>query len=359
MRLLVIEDSELDYEMLLVTLASQGVAVTAERVESAAQLREALQRGWDLVISDHRLPGFTSHQALRIVRELPSPPPFIIVSGVIGEDMAVRAMQRGADDYLIKGRLARLGTAVRNAVEASRARRERAETQARLAQSQEQLRNLSHRLQAAIDEERSAIAREIHDDIGGTLTAVRFDLESLGRHVDAAALPRLQRAQQSLAQAHETTQRLMHNLRPPILDAGLPAAIESLVRQFRERTGVATEFEHNAPRGELEAPIALALYRACQEALTNIAKHAQARSVAIGLHHGQAAVSLEVTDDGRGLDPAALRKPESLGLRGLAERAFAVGGALDISSHEGRTTLMVWLPTHRRALRVPRPQEAA
>lgn len=358
MRLLVIEDSELDYEMLLVTLASQEVVATAERVESAAQLREAMQREWDLVISDHRLPGFTSHQALRIVRSIPNPPPFIIVSGVIGEDMAVRAMQRGADDYLIKGRLARLGTAVRNAVEASRARRERAETQAQLAQSQEQLRNLSHRLQAAIDEERSAIAREIHDDIGGTLTAVRFDLDSLGRHVEPSALPRLQRAQQSLVHAHEATQRLMHNLRPPILDAGLPAAMESLVRQFRERTGIAVQFEHNPPRADLEAPIALALYRACQEALTNISKHAQAQSVSIELHHGQAAVSLEVTDDGRGLDPAALRKPDSLGLRGLAERAFAAGGALDISSHDGRTTLMVWLPA-RRPARVLRPQEAA
>lgn len=345
MRLLVIEDSQLDYQMLLATLALQGVAAQAERVETAAGLREALARGpWDLVISDHQLPGFSSSEAFETVHALPAPPPFIIVSGVLGEEAAVEAMRRGVDDYLVKGRLARLGAAVRNAVAASQARREKAEAEERLRLSQAQLANLSARLQSVLDEERAAIAREIHDEVGGTLTAVRFDLDSLHRHLAPAPLERLQRAQAALAQAAETAQRLMHNLRPPTLDAGLGAAIGTLVRQFRERHAIEVRLHASGQEGPLPEPTALALYRTCQEALTNIAKHAGARSVAIDLHWGAATVSLEVSDDGRGLDAAALHKPGSLGLRGLAERARAAGGALDIASSGGRTTLMLWVP---------------
>ncbi|RYY60181.1 MAG: sensor histidine kinase, partial [Comamonadaceae bacterium] len=281
------------------------------------------------------------------------PLPFLIVSGVIGEEAAVEAMRRGADDFLIKGRLARLGTAVRNAVAASRARRDQAEAEERLRLSQEQLRNLSQRLQTVLDEERAAIAREIHDEVGGTLTAVRFDLDGLRRHLAEPALPRLKRAQEGLAQATDAAQRIMRNLRPPSLDAGLGPALEWQVRQFRERHGIAVRFTCSGPDDALHEASALALYRTCQEALTNIAKHAGARHVTVDLHYGAATVSLEVSDDGRGLDAAALHKPGSLGLRGLAERARAAGGAMDIASSAGRTTLMLWLP------REPACEEAA
>ncbi|MGE4243985.1 histidine kinase [Ramlibacter sp.] len=353
MRVLVIEDSELDYEVLLAMLAAQGLPVTAVRVETADDVARRLnEEAWDLVISDHHLPGFTSADALALVRALPAPPPFIIVSGVIGEDAAVAAMRRGADDYLIKGRLARLGMAVRNATSAARARRESAEAQAQLARSREQLRHLSQRTQTALDEERAAIAREVHDEVGGTLTAIRFELEALSRHVDGPQSERLGRTRASLAQAIEATQRILHNLRPPALDAGLAHALEWQVRQFRQRMPeIDIDFQAGTPAREPETPIALAFYRTCQEALTNIAKHARARRVTVDLHYGGRIASLEVSDDGCGLDASSLRKPGSLGLLGLAERARAAGGALDISSLAGRTTLMMWLPVQPEAAR--------
>lgn len=344
-RLLVVEDSPLDYEMLLATLALQGVAARGERVEDAAGLAHALAREpWDLVISDHQLPGFSSHEALVQVRAMPTPPPFLIVSGVLGEDAAVEAMRRGADDFLVKGRLARLGTAVRNALAAAQARRARAEAEERLRLSQEQLRNLSRRLQTVADEERAAIARELHDEVGGTLTAVRFDLDGLHRHLAPEPLARLRRAQAALAQATEAAQRLMHGLRPPSLDAGLVPALQWQVRQFRERHGVEIDFRSSGAERTLPDPVAMAVYRTCQEALTNVAKHAQAACICVDLHLGAASVSLEVSDDGRGLDADALHKPGSLGLRGLAERARAAGGVLEVSSGAGRTTLLLWVP---------------
>lgn len=345
MQLLVIEDSPLDYEMVVATLALQGQPVQARRVDSASGLRAALKsQRWDAIISDHHLPGFSSGEAYEIVRSQAEPPPFLIVSGMIGEDSAVEAMRRGVDDYLIKGRLARLGMAVRNAVAAATVRREKAAAQEMLRGSQQQLRNLSAALQTRIDEERGAMAREIHDEIGGALTAIRFDLELLDRQADEAARARIRRALEVLGQAAQATQRVIRDLRPPILDAGLVAALEWQVKQFRERLALQADFRCNLRDVAVDAAVAMTLYRACQEALTNISKHAQATTVCVDLHAGGGTLSLEVTDDGRGLAAGDLAKPGALGLRGLTERANAVGGAVEVSSAQGRTTLMLWIP---------------
>lgn len=345
MRVLVIEDSELDYQMLLATLEAQGVPSEGLRVETASALTEALRTTeWDIVISDHCLPGFSSGQAFSIVQRHEPPPPFIIVSGMIGEEAAVEAMRRGVDDYLVKGRLARLGVAVRNAVGASRARREKALAETQLQQSQAQLRNLSTKLQTLIDAERTSIARDIHDDVGGTLTAIRIDLEILSRELGCENHERLRRMIGAMVQAQHATQRIIRNLRPPILDAGLAAALEWQLAQFRERHGVSVRFVCNDVTTEIPEHAAMIVYRACQEALTNIAKHAGATSVSVDLHQTDDVLSLEIDDNGRGLDAGALRKPDSLGLRGMAERVRAVKGELDISSVPGRTTLMLWVP---------------
>ncbi|MGE0330463.1 MAG: histidine kinase [Ramlibacter sp.] len=357
LQLLVIEDSRLDYEMLVARLALQGVQAAAARVETAAELQAALARQpWDLVISDHHLPGFSSSEAFEIVSALAEAPPFIIVSGVIGEDTAVEAMRRGVDDYLVKSRLARLGMAVRNALGAARARREKATAEARLLESQQQLGNLSARLQTVIDEERTAIAREIHDDVGGTLTAVKLDLEIIERQAPPAQAERARRALQTLAQAAQATQRIMRNLHPPILDAGLIAALEWQVREFRERTEIGVRFSCNVASVQTDPRVAMAVYRTLQEALTNITKHATgANQVSVDVHHGAGLLSMEVSDNGRGFDGADLRKPGSLGLRGLGERARAVDGRVDISSARGRTTLLLWVPLAEDAQAGPQP----
>jgi signal transduction histidine kinase len=345
MNLLVIEDSEVDFEMLVCMLATHGIRCDAHRVETVPGLAMALSaKAWDLVVSDHQLPGFSSIEALEIVRSHTPPPPFIIVSGRIGEELAVEAMRRGADDYLMKGNLARLGVAVRNALAAAEARREKAAAEKQLRLSQLQLRNLSGRLQAMIDEERNALAREIHDEVGAALTAVRFDLDTLDRHVGDALRPRVARAQQALRQAMTSAQQIMRNLRPPILDAGLAAALEWQLDEFRDRTGIDTRLNRNTDALNLPMPLAMAAYRTCQEALTNVAKHSGAASVDVELLQFEGVLSLEIRDDGRGLQPEDLQKPASLGLRGLKERAHAAGGSLDVASVPGGTSVVLRIP---------------
>ncbi|MBX9611040.1 MAG: response regulator [Burkholderiales bacterium] len=349
--LLVIEDSALDYEVILATLASQGIAVEALRVQTGQELAAALEKQpWDIVISDHNLPDFSSGEALDAVRALPKPPPFIIVSGTLGEDAAVEAMRRGADDFLIKGRLARLGPALRNAMENAALRRAKAIADEKLRASEEQLSNLTAHLQTVVDEERAEIAREIHDDVGGTLTALKFEFSLIEKHIDDALKPRVRRALETLSYAVDASQRIARNLHPPILDAGLVPAIEWQVRQFQERTGISARFRSNVDTVEVNTSIAMTVYRVCQETLTNISKHAGASRVEVDLHYDDGFLSMEVSDDGRGITEADLRKAGSFGLRGLAERARKVNGLLDLSSAGERTTVMLSLPLNETAI---------
>lgn len=344
LRLLVVEDQEADYALLLATLARQGFAVRSTRVEDEAAMAGALADGaWDAVISDHALPRFSSGAAFATLRASGRDLPFIIVSGTIGEEVAVESMRAGADDYLIKGRLQRLGPALRNALAAAEARRARARAEAELRVSEQRLRELSSHLQQAIDDERTAIAREIHDEIGGSLTALRFDLTWIERQCPQTA-ERTREALATLAAAQQAGQRLVRMLRPPILDAGLVPALEWQVAQFRRRTGIACEFRANTDRVDLPEAAALTAYRTVQEALTNVLRHARARRVAVDLIRSGDALSIEVRDDGIGLAPDALAKSDSFGLRGLAERAAAVGGWLDVSGAEGGTYVLLGLP---------------
>ena len=353
-RLLVVEDSEDDYLLLVATLGRQGLNVRCERVEDAASMQAALDAGhWDAVISDHHLPRFSSTDALAVLRESGQVLPFLIVSGAIGEDLAVEAMRNGADDYLIKGRLARLGPALTNALRAARTRRERLAAEQALRASEQQLRELSAHLQSVVEEERKAIAREVHDEIGGMLTALRFDLSWIGRHAEPAAARRAAQALETLDLAQRATQDIVRNLRPPVLDAGIVTAIEWQLGQFRRRSGLAAHLSTSTDTIALADETAMTVYRTVQEALTNVVKHAGARSVSVDMVVSDNMLSLEFHDDGRGIGADDLGKPQSFGLRGLAERARAVGGWLDVSRTGAGTTLMLTVPV----LAGPPPEE--
>jgi signal transduction histidine kinase len=350
LRLLVVEDSELDYELLLRELNRQGLAAQATRVEDAVSLMAALDTSaWDAVISDHHLPRFSSTAALEIIRTRGLNLPFIIVSGAIGEDVAVAAMQAGADDYLIKGRLARLGLALRNALSAAALRAERIQARQALAASEQRLRDLNDHLQQAVEAERAAIARDVHDDIGGMLTALRFDLSWIERQGDERVRTRAQQGLETLNQAVDAVQRILRDLRPPALDAGLVAALEFLVDQFRLRSGIEVELASNREQIDVSEQIAIAVYRVAQESLTNIAKHADARHARLDLMVNPDMLSLEISDDGRGIAEGDLDKDGSFGLRGLSERVRQVRGWIEIPTGVPRGMVMLTIPLTEQA----------
>jgi signal transduction histidine kinase len=157
---------------------------------------------------------------------------------------------------------------------------------------------------------------------------------------------RVQSALETVTHAIESSQRIMHNLRPAILEQGLVAAVQWLANRFERRMGVACEFRTTHETMQLPAGVPLVAYRTAQEALTNVSKHAQATHVTIDLSLSGGVLQLEICDNGRGLSERDLAKARSFGIRGLHERAGTVGGWVDLSSGTRGTTLILSVPLH-------------
>jgi signal transduction histidine kinase len=346
LRVLHIEDSELDHELVVAHLQRGGLNAQAHRVESEAQFRASLSGGeWDVILSDFNLPGFSGLIALDILKQSGRLLPFILVSGEIGEDTAVEAMRNGASDYLLKNNLARLVPAMEHAIEANETRLDKDRADRQLAASRQRLSELAQHLQTSVEMERAAIAREIHDDVGGSLTALKFDLAWIARHTPVPEVQqRVQTALETVTHAIESSQRIMHNLRPAILEQGLVAALQWMCNRFERRTNVACEFRTSHESMHLPSGVPLVAYRTAQEALTNISKHARATRVTVDLSLSARVLQLEVTDNGRGLSKEDLAKARSFGIRGLHERAGTVGGWVDLSSGPRGTTLILNVP---------------
>lgn len=349
-RLLHLEDSEPDHALAMAYLMRAGIHADSRRIETRAEFQAALQEPWDIILSDYHLPGFGGLEALQLLRASGLPLPFILVSGQIGEDTAVEAMRNGASDYLLKANLARLAPAVEHAIAANEAQRARLEADRELQASRKRLSELAQHLQTSVEAERQAIAREIHDDVGGSLTALKFELDWIRRH---ATLPEVQQraamALETVSGAIEASQRIMQNLRPAILEQGLVAALQWMALRFEKRTGIGCEFRTSHERMALPPGVPLVAYRTAQEALTNVGKHAQAQRVVIDLSLTGGVLSLEISDDGRGLTKRDRAKAGSFGLRGLHERASTVGGWIDVSSGKSGTSLILSVPLPHEA----------
>lgn len=344
-RLLHLEDSEPDHALVLAQLRRAGLQVQATRVETRDEFLRALPHRWDAIVSDYHLPGFSGLEALQMLRGSGRMLPFILVSGQIGEDTAVEAMRNGASDYLLKHDLGRLAPAIEHAIEAAETLRAKHHAERELQASQHRLSELAQHLQTSTETERHAIAREIHDDVGGSLSALKFDLDWIGRRVTQPEVrQRVASALETVNHAIEASQRIMHNLRPAILEQGLVPALQWMASRFERRSGVACEFRTSHDKMSLPAGVPLVAYRTAQEALTNISKHAQATRVSMDLSLTGGVLSLEVSDNGRGLSGADLAKAQSFGIRGLKERALTVGGWIDLSSGPGGTTIILSVP---------------
>lgn len=350
LNLIVVEDSELDYELLLAMLMREGLRPRAVRVEDEAGMREAFAGGRiDAVITDHNLPRFDSFASLKVAKSVDSDIPVIVLSGEMSEELAVAALHAGADDFVLKTRMFRIAAALQNSLRAAESRREARASTAALADSEARLHALTQHLERAKEEERRAIAQEIHDDIGGALTALKFEVVRLSRELQARDGERGQRLaaiQELLESAVIASHRIQHALRPAVLDAGLVAALEWLTRGFAERSGLPVDFQSNHDEFEIDPDRAAALYRVAHEALTNVRKHARGSThVHMQLFALADEVTLEVTDDGPGFDTGSLEVTAGFGVRGLMERARGLGGWAEVSSAPGRgTTVMFSIP---------------
>ena len=342
-RILHLEDSLIDHELVQRALRRSDLDFTIERVETLDDFGRMTQsQAFDAIVADYRLRGFTALDAWELLKQQPYSPPFILLSGAIGESAAVAAIKLGMSDYLQKDDVAKLAHVVRRAIELQKTRIAKDRADAELAVSERRLADFAEHLQMTIEQERASIAREIHDDIGGALAAVKLDLAWIGRHLsDPATLGHVNAAKEMLQHALGASQRIMMNLRPAILDQGLVAAVDWLASDFERRTGIRTTLRAIQTNLALSKTIQLAAYRTAQEALTNIAKHAHCDQVTIDLTDTRSVLTLEISDNGQGFSPSELTKPKAFGLKGLHERAKSAGGWLDVSTCEGKGTSII------------------
>jgi two-component system sensor histidine kinase UhpB len=217
-----------------------------------------------------------------------------------------------------------------------------------------QLRNLAARLEAIREEERTRIAREIHDEFGQALTALKMDLAWLGKKVPPRGVPvreKLHGMEAVIDDTMDALHRILAELRPGVLDdLGLPAAIRWLAEEFKRRHEIACTVQMSGGEPRLESGQATAVFRILQEALTNVARHAQARRVEIRLHVLPTAFELVVTDDGRGITAQDVTASGTLGILGMRERAITWHGRVTVRGEPGAgTTVRVFMPMDRVA----------
>jgi two-component system sensor histidine kinase UhpB len=223
-----------------------------------------------------------------------------------------------------------------------------------LKDSRQRLSELSSHIESIKEEERTRIAREIHDEIGALLTALKMDLAWLERRLpteNSAILEKTQDMANLLNTAGKAANELVHSLRPGALDCfGIVAAIEIEAAEFSKRTGTRCNIIKSNDNIDVPNEHSITLFRIFQETLNNITKHADAKQVEVKIHKtaansGENAIELIVSDDGCGLDERAYDKPRSFGLRGIRERARQLDGEVTIASEPGKgTTISVRLP---------------
>jgi PAS domain S-box-containing protein len=227
------------------------------------------------------------------------------------------------------------------------------QARALIEQRERELRALSAQLAEAREEEKQRIARELHDELGQLLTALKMDVAWMRERLPAASelAERAGHMNALLDQTVSATRRIASELRPHLLDElGLADAALWLVEETAQRSGIRIEMRRtgNGDLGAVDGRVATAVYRALQESLTNVARHSAAKNAWVLLGCDGAAVHVEVEDDGRGIAPGDLAKGRSLGLRGMRERIAHLGGDIDVArAPRGGTRVRVRIPLAR------------
>ncbi|MDL2283806.1 histidine kinase [Oxalobacter sp. OttesenSCG-928-P03] len=214
--------------------------------------------------------------------------------------------------------------------------------------SRTRLAELSAHVEEVKEQERTQISREIHDDLGGNLTAIKMALALLAKRLPKNRPELSEKAEyvdQLVDRTIEAAHRIASNMRPSILDIGIVAALEWQTDEFMRQSGIPCTFESTISEIQLQPAQSTALFRIAQEALTNIARHAEASKVSIQLTTSKAHVQLRIIDNGKGITVADRMKPQSFGIRGMIERAHSLGGKLSFdSTPKKRNAITVVIP---------------
>jgi len=352
LHILHLEDDPNDAALIQSSLETKGIRCAITRVQNRDDFVATLERGgWDLILSDFTMPAFDGLSALKMAHARCPDVPFILVSGTLGEERAIDSLKNGATDYVLKQRLARLVPAVHRAVRELKGRVAHKLAEKKRGEYGRKLQVLSRRLVEVQETERRNLARELHDEIGQSLTVAQINLQALLQSPRTKTLqPRLQECLEVIERVLEQVDGISLILRPSILDdLGLAPALRWLTGRQAALIGLQATFHADPLFRRLDSAIETECYRVTQSALTNVVRHAQAKTVGVELREVAGLLHLRVCDDGIGFDVAAVRRlavrGASLGLLSMEERAALAGGGLAFTSHPGQgTEVHAWFP---------------
>lgn len=353
-RILLLEDAAADAELNELELKKAGIPFTTKRVETREDFLAALHDfAPEIIVADYQLPQFSAMEALELLKQQPRDIPFILVTGSQSEEVAVECLKEGADDYILKQSLRRLPSALIRALEKKEAERNKEKAEQQLRASIEELHALSAHLQSVREEERARIAREIHDELGQTLTALRLDLAWLQNKLSAIEAEQTRQLLEPIREMSklvdttiQTVRRISTELRPRVLDElGLLPALEWQTEEFQNHTGIHCTFFSNVDDIHLDQHRATAIFRILQESLTNVIRHANATEVTVRLRVSNGQLKLTVEDNGKGIAKEQTLNLRSFGILGMKERAHLLGGNVSIAPRDaGGTVVAVELP---------------
>jgi signal transduction histidine kinase len=337
---LIVDDSPSARETLLAALDGHGYQlVTAENGSEALQVASQIRP--DVILLDVMMPGMDGFEVCQRIRSMPelAEVPVVLLTALDDHASLLRGLEAGADDFFSKPiERKELLVRVRTITRLNRYRT--------LAEQREKLSEMAERLVSAQEEERLRISRELHDDLGQALTTHLLAIRNLQGDLSVPVVTMFESLENIYQQSYEIfvkIRRLAHDLRPPVLDTlGLKLSLETYCREFTARTHLPITLEIDPVLPEFIDVYNVILYRVLQEALTNIAKHAQASRVWVELNVEDNTINLIVQDNGRGLQPT---ENKGIGITGMQERLSLVGGNLLLHSpSEGGTILSASLP---------------
>ena len=344
-RLLCVEDNPDDVELMGLALERADPLRQYEltRVDDATTFVAALEREYDVILCDFNMPRFSPYAALQILVARRCGTPLVVVTRAIGEEAAVHVLRCGAKDYVTKDKLGTLPQIIERVLAERQRELEKERLDRELEAAYRRLKKLSARLVVAQERERSLISRELHDQLGQTLTGVVIHLHAAQRAAGEEALAR-QHTETAMEMANAAVKQLKtlsFTLRPAQLDLlGLVAAVQSAVQRVAEPAELAFSVTARGAEPPKLGENAAVVMRLVQEALTNILRHAKATLITVRLRFlPDGRIGVLIVDDGVGFDKRELLggqpSERNFGLHGMIERTELAGGRLNIRTRPG------------------------
>jgi signal transduction histidine kinase len=295
----------------------------------------------EIIISDHSLPSFNSIEALAIVKASGAAIPFILVTATMSEEFAVSIIQEGADDYILKNNLTRLPSAITRAIDKKCAQESKAQLEKTLSEEKTKKHHeITDAVLTAQEQERFFLGQELHDNINQILATSKLYLD-VAIADDAIRKDILISSKDYVVLAMEEIRKLSQSLLPPSLgEISLSDALNNLIQNIQpvHKYHFITEWE-NLDESVLSEKLSLTIFRIVQEQLNNIFKHAQAKTIIIGLKQEAMILQLKIKDDGIGFDTT--QKKNGVGLKSITSRALFFNGNVIINSEPGKGCEMI------------------